>query len=234
MQATRPPDDRRARHEASGEWPQPPLSTMLAERARRTPERVYLIEGRRDGGRSWTFGELAARAERMAVALARLGVGPGDVVSWQLPNWVEGAALAAAIDRIGAVSNPILTIYREREMTFVCRQARTRVLVVPGVVRGVDHRELARSVRAAVPGLEHVLTVRAEPGDGIRALEALEAAPAAPLPLRPLGPHEVSMLFYTSGTTADPKGVLHTPSTLGALVRAQAELHHPSAVVPEV
>src|SRR5437016_2690925 len=228
MQATRPPDERRARHEATGEWPQPSLSAMLAERVRRTPERVYLIEGRREGGRSYTFGDLAARAERIAGALLALGVRPGDVVSWQLPNWFEGAALAVAIDRLGAVSNPIITIYREREMTFVCRQAGARVLVVPGVVRGVDHRELARAVRAAAPDLEHVLTVRAEPGPGMRALEALEATPAEPLPPTRHGPHDVSMLFYTSGTTADPKGVLHTPSTLGAVIRFQAELLHPS------
>src|SRR3989475_2542922 len=204
-----PPDERRARHEATGEWPQPSLSAMLAERVRRTPERVYLIEGRHEGGRSYTFGDLAARAERIAGALLALGVRPGDVVSWQLPNWFEAAALAVAIDRLGAVSNPIITIYREREMTFVCRQAGARVLVVPGVVRGVDHRELARAVRAAAPDLEHVLTVRAEPGEGMRALEALEeASSVAPTPH---GPHDVSMLFYTSGTTADPKGVLHTP-----------------------
>ncbi len=158
MQATRPPDERRARHEATGEWPQPSLAAMLAERVRRTPERVYLIEGRREGGRSYSFADLAARAERMAGALLALGVRPGEVVSWQLPNWFEAAALAVAIDRVGAVSNPIITIYREREMSFVCRQARPRVLVVPGVVRGVDHRELARAVRAAAPDLEHVLT----------------------------------------------------------------------------
>src|SRR5438552_3218330 len=67
MQPTRPPDDRRARHEATGEWPQPPLSTMLAHRVRRTPDRVYMIEGRREGGRTHTFADLAARADRMAV-----------------------------------------------------------------------------------------------------------------------------------------------------------------------
>src|SRR6266404_3001502 len=231
MQATRPPDERRARHEATGEWPQPSLSAMLAERVRRTPERVYLIEGRREGGRSYTFGDLAARAERTAGALLGLGVRPGEVVSWQLPNWFEGAALAVAIDWVGAVSNPIIAIYREREMSFVCRQARARVLVMSGVVRGVDHRELARAVRAAAPHLEHVLTVRAEPGPGMRALEALERAPTAPT--TPHGPHDVSMLFYTSGTTADPKGVLHTPSTLGAVIRFQAELHDSSTVFME-
>src|SRR5262249_46120650 len=83
-----------------------------------------------------TFRDVARRADRIALALRRLGVGAGDVVSWQLPNWMECAALAAAIDRLGAISNPIITIYREREVGFVCRQAGSRVLVVPGPVRG--------------------------------------------------------------------------------------------------
>jgi cyclohexanecarboxylate-CoA ligase len=225
MQATRPPDDRRARHEARGEWPQPSLWTMLANRVAHTPDRVYMIEGAAAAAGA-THRELAEHATSMAGALARLGVRAGDVVSWQLPNWFEGAALAAAIDRLGAVSNPIITIYREREVGVVCRQARSRVLVVPGLVRGVDHREIARAVRAAAPDLEHVLTVRAEPGSGMQALEALEGPGAGPA--TPPGPHDVSMLFYTSGTTADPKGVLHTPSTLGAIVRFHAELMHPT------
>jgi cyclohexanecarboxylate-CoA ligase len=161
----------------------------------------------------------------MAVALRRCGIGWGDVVAWQLPNWFEGAALAVAIDRVGAVSNPIITIYREREVAFVCRQAEARALVVPGVVRGVDHREIATAVRAAAPDLEHVLTVRAEPGPGMRALEALEDDPPERLPPSPHGAHDVSMLFYTSGTTADPKGVLHTPSTAGALMHVHAAMH---------
>jgi acyl-CoA synthetase (AMP-forming)/AMP-acid ligase II len=229
MQATRPPDARRARHEASGEWPQPSLATLLEERVSRTPDRLFMIEGKREGARSHTFGDLQARALRMTVGLRRLGIAAGDVVSWQLPNWIEGAALAVAIDRIGAISNPIITIYRDREIAFACLQAGARVLVVPGVVRGVDHRELALAARAGAPDLEHVLTVRAEPGAGMRALESLEADAPADAALTPRDPHEVSMLFYTSGTTAEPKGVLHTPSTLGAIVRFQAELSHPTA-----
>ena len=224
MQPTRPPTDRRARHEATGAWPQPPLSSLLAERARHDPERVYAIEATADGGRRITFAALARRADRMAVALGTLGIGAGDVVSWQLPNWIESAALAAAIDRVGAVSNPILTIYREREVGFACRQARSRALVVPGTVRGVDHRELAASVQRDAPDLAHVLTVRATPATGQHALESLEDDPSEPLPSSPLGPHDVSTIFYTSGTTSDPKGVLHTPSTLGAVRHFHAAL----------
>ena len=224
MRPTRPPDDRRARHEATGEWPGATFSALLDARARDAADRIYLIEGGRDADRSHTFADLKRRADRLAVALMRLGIRPGDVVSYQLPNWIEAAALTCAIDRVGAVQNPIITIYREQEVAFACRQARSRVLVVPGVVRGVDHRELARTVQEAVPTLEHVVTVRAEPLAGQRAIESLEAGPSVPLPPSPLGPHDVSAVFYTSGTTADPKGVLHTPSTLCGMLAGHRAL----------
>ncbi len=227
MQPTHPQRDRRARHEATGEWPQPTVSALVDARAR-DAGRVFMIEGRREGWRQFTFGDLKRRADRMTMALGRLGVQAGDVVSWQLPNWFEGAALAAAIDRVGAVSNPIITIYREREVGFICRQTRAKVLVVPGLVRGADHREIAAAVAAQAPDLEHVLTVRAEPAAGQRALEQLEDDPGRALPASPFGPYDVSMIFYTSGTTADPKGVLHTPSTLGAVLRYQAQLFPPT------
>lgn len=222
MRPTFLPDERVRAHEDAGEWPHPSLSEVLRRRASATPDRVYLIEGLREGGRTFTFGDLDRRADRMAVALRRIGIGTGDVVSWQLPNWVEGPALAAAIDRVGAVSNPIITIYREREVGFACRQAHAKALIVPGEHRGVDHREIARAAQAGAPDLEHVLTVRAAPAAGQRALESLEDDPAAPIPAGGVAPHDVSAIFYTSGTTSDPKGVLHTPSTLGAVRRFHA------------
>ena len=208
-------------HEARGEWPGRSFSALLDARAAQARDREYLIAGSHDGDRTYTFGDLKRRADRMAVALAKLGVRAGDVVSYQLPNWFEAAALACAIDRVGAVQNPIITIYREREVGFACRQARSRVLVVPGAVRGFDHRELARTVQRESSDLEHVVTVRAEPLPGQRALEPLEDDPTTALPPSPLGPHDVSFVLYTSGTTADPKGVLHTSSTLAGLNAAQ-------------
>jgi cyclohexanecarboxylate-CoA ligase len=221
MRPTRPPEDRIARHERAGEWPGETFSALLDARARDAGDRTYVVEGARDADRVHTYGDLKRRADRLAVALEKLGVRAGDVVSYQIPNWFEAAALACAIDRVGAVQNPIITIYREREVGFACRQARSRVLVVPGVVRNFDHRELARTVQRESTDLEHVVTLRAEPLPGQRALEALEDDPRTPLPPSPLGPHDVSAVLYTSGTTADPKGVLHTSSTLGGLNTAQ-------------
>jgi cyclohexanecarboxylate-CoA ligase len=209
--------DRRRLHEARGEWPLPNLTTILDERARATPDRVIFVT---DAGRV-TASELQARADRLAAGLSGLGLGAGDVVSWQLPNWLEGVLLTFAIDRIGAISNPIIPIYREREVGFIARQAKSRALVVPGVVRGFDHRELARTVKREAGELEHVLVARAEPEAGQRSLQDFldTPAPASPLPPSPIGPHDVSALFYTSGTTSEPKGVMHTPSTLGSFMR---------------
>src|SRR5690606_21934783 len=128
--------ERIALHERRGEWPRCSLTAALERRVRATPERVLYVAGaERVDAR-----DLGRRVARLARGLRALGVGAGDVVSWQLPTWIEGVVLTFALDRLGAVSNPILPIYREREVSFVVRQAKSRVLVVPGEVRGYDHR----------------------------------------------------------------------------------------------
>lgn len=213
---------RRPLHEAAGEWPSPSFSDLVSRRARDAGQRPFIIEARRGDARRYTFADVDARANRMAMALHGLGVRAGDVVSWQLPNWVEGVALAIAIDRLGAISSPIITIFRAQEITFVCRHTRSKVLVVPGLIRNFDYREMARTVASQCPDLEHVLTVRAAPLAGQRALEDLETDGRPPTLPGGRDPHQVSMVFYTSGTTADPKAVLHTPSTLGGLIGAHA------------
>lgn len=215
--ATHLPPERIRRHESAGEWPCTDLTVALARRVVETPERVLFVAGEE----RVTAPLLAERVSRLACGLRGLGVGAGDVVSWQLPNWLEGVVLTFALDRLGAVSNPILTIYREREVGFVVRQARSRVLIVPGTLRGFDHQQLARAVRMHAPDLAHVVVTRATPGPGEIALETLCASPPDDALPTPPGPHDVSALFYTSGTTSDPKGVMHTPSTLGSFVRTQ-------------
>jgi len=151
--------ERVAHHESRGEWPVAGPAEALRRRASATPDRVFVI----DGSRRVTFEEFRRLAAKLAHGLAGIGVEPGEVVSWQLPSWIEGALLTVALDAIGCVSNPILPIYREAEVGFVLRQARSRVLVVPGLFRGVDHRQLAAAVRPRSPDLEHVLVARADP-----------------------------------------------------------------------
>jgi len=181
------------------------LWELLERRVEATPDAVMAID---QDGRSLTFAEYRTEAERAAAGLARHGVGEGDVVSWQLPTWLESLVLVAALSRLGAVQNPLLPIYRHREVSFVCRQAQSSLYVVPGTWRGFDYEELARQVADGQPGLQVLVADKALPKGDPSALPPPPAAPADPgdLPIR--------WYYYTSGTTADPKGAQHTDFSL--------------------
>ncbi len=176
---------------------------LAATRIAATPDALMVVD---DRGRSLTFGEYGERALRVAAGLADAGVGDGTPVSWVLPTWTESLVLAGALARLGAVQNPILPVYREREIGFCARQTGARLLVVPTSWRGVDYASIAHEVAADLPGLA-VLTV--DPAG-----RTLPGADPAGLPRAPSG--GVRWHFYTSGTTRDPKGVRHTDASITA------------------
>lgn len=185
------------------------LWELVDARARLSPDARMAVD---ESGRQLTFAEFRDRAERTAAALAERGIGPGDVVTWQLPTWLESMVLVAAIARLGATQNPILHIYREREVGFCVRQARAKLLVVPSSFANFDFQAMARGIAEQNPGLEVLLCDRSLP----------EADPSS-LPPPPASGQEVRWLFYTSGTTADPKGAQHTDETIHAVARGMAE-----------
>ena len=107
-----------------------------------------------EDGREITFVEYRAECERVAAGFQELGVTAGTVVSWQLPTWIESVVLVGALSRLGAVQNPILPIYREREVGFVAKQTGAKFLLVPGRVarvrlRGDGARRSRRTPRAS-------------------------------------------------------------------------------------
>ena len=183
-------DERLLHHEAM--WP------LVEARAEATPDAVMLADER---GRHMTFAEYRVAAERAAAGLWDLGARPGDVVSWQLPTWIESVVLIGALSRLDAVQNPIIPIYREREVGFITRQCGARWLVVPSVWRGFGFEEMARGLH----GPTVVVADRALP-DGDPAV--LPPAQPDPLALR--------WILYSSGTTADPKGAKHTDRSMGS------------------
>ena len=123
-----------------------------------TPMARMLID---EDGREITYVEYRAECERVAAGFQELGVGVGTAVSWQLPTWIESVVLVGALSRLGAVQNPILPIYREREVGFVAKQTGAKLLIVPGEWRGFDYEAMALSIAKDTPDLE-VLVV--EPG----------------------------------------------------------------------
>lgn len=188
---------------------QPTDLWALVEQAAETWPDAPMLRSRQGDGCS--FGEFRSRAEEMAAGLAERGVGPGDVVSWILPTWVDTVVLAAALARLGAVQNPIIAIYRDREVGFCCRQTGARLLVTPDAFGGFDFAAMGARLAEEIEGLEH-LVVR--PGDFPRGDPArLGPAPAS-------SDDEPRWLLYTSGTTADPKGARHTDRTVGSFSAA--------------
>ena len=177
------------------------LWRLLEQRAAATPERTMLLDER---DRRVSFGECRARAERIAAGFFARGIRAGTPVTWQLPTRIETVLLSLALARLGAVQNPILPIYREREVGAVLRETGARWFVVPGTFRGFDHLALARGLREAAGGHFEVLAA----DDGLP-----EADPAA-LPPPPTDAGAVRWLYTTSGTTAEPKCVRHSDATL--------------------
>ena len=186
----------------------PTLWELIVARADATPDDRLAVDER---GETITFGDYRARVERVAAGLAaEHGIGPGTVVSWQLPSWIESMVLVGALSRLGAVQNPILPIYREREVGFITRQAKSALLLIPSEFGGFDFEAMARG---CVPeSTTVVVTDRVLP----------EGDPAS-LPAPPASGDEMKWLFYTSGTTADPKGAQHTDQTVAAAARGMNE-----------
>jgi acyl-CoA synthetase (AMP-forming)/AMP-acid ligase II len=162
----------------------------------------------------YTLGELRDRSHAVAAQLHAGGVRPADVVTWTLPNSVHAVATAAALWRIGAVSNPVVTIYRPRELAFIFAQLRPVAIVAATEVRG---RALCDEVDQALEWAGHSPAMRIAVGGEVAGWTPLAVdAPPGGLPdaLRPGPPDAPCLVLYTSGTTAQPKGVIHSSATL--------------------
>ncbi|WP_369189595.1 class I adenylate-forming enzyme family protein [Streptomyces sp. R08] len=173
------------------------LWDLVARRADLTPDRPVLLQD----DRALTFGELRDRSERVAAGLYGMGVRPGTVVAWQLPTRIETALLSFALARLGAVQTPVIPFYRDREVGFALRESKAEYFAVPGVWRGFDYGEMAR--RLGARGIFEAYDDAQLP-DGDPAL----------LPAPPTDGTSVRWIYWTSGTTSDPKGVLHTDRSL--------------------
>jgi cyclohexanecarboxylate-CoA ligase len=176
---------------------------LVSRRASLTPERTMLVDS---SGDKITFGGFAQRCEELAAGLHSLGVEGGSAVSWQLPTRIDTVLLSMALARLGAVQNPILHIYREREVSFVLSQMQSEFFFVPSVFKGFDFVSMAEKVSK---NLEHPPAVVVADA-GLPKGDPSILSPS----VRPSAGEEVRWIYYTSGTTSEPKGVRHTDMTL--------------------
>ena len=201
---TRWSDELAERYLSEGHW----SNTTLVDSARAAlaadPDHLLLIEGKERLSRQQCWDQ----ALRLAGFLLSRGLKPGDVVSFQLPNWMESAVIALATRMTGLVINPIPPIYRESELAYILADCRAKLIFVPGTFRKHDFAAMLKGLRGSLPELRDIVVVR---DAGELTFEAALAHPAAnEADLPKVDPSAVMMVMYTSGTTGKPKGILHT------------------------
>lgn len=187
--------------------------TLITDRAESTPGKVFLCD---EPGRTLTFAQFRDRAEEVAAGLSALGVRPDHVVSWQLPTTLEAAVLMAALSRLGVRQNPIIPVLRRAEVSLITEQVDSRWLIVPGTYRGFDFAAMA--IDAVGDGTCSIIDTSVYAADSVLGLPRGDAGMLAPV----VDPgHTVRWYYYSSGTTASPKGAMHTDASVMAASNAQ-------------
>ncbi|HVV07981.1 AMP-binding protein [Amycolatopsis sp.] len=197
----------------SGYWHREGMSELLTRRAETHGDKVFVS----DGTTSRTYSAARAQSLRLAGGLRELGVGRGDRVAVQLPNWTEFAVIAAAVGRLGAVLVPIMPIYRAAEVGYILEHSGAEVAITCEEFKGFGHREMF----SALPGIRQLVLARGG-HDSAASLDELMSGPEPDLPPPPSA-DDGFLIVYTSGTTSRPKGCFHTFNTLRASAEAIAK-----------
>ncbi|SFF58668.1 AMP-binding protein [Streptomyces mirabilis] len=200
------------RYEVEGWWTRETIGDLLAYGLDAAPDVEFRVHS---AVRPWegTFADVERAARRLAAGLRARGVGPGDVIAFQLPNWMEAAAVFWASAFLGAVVVPIVHFYGRKEVGYILDAVAPRVFVTAERFGRMEHQP---DLSAAVPvvgvvGRDFDDLLADEPLPGVLATD-----PAAP-----------ALIAFTSGTTRDPKGVVHSHQTLGFETRQLAGLYPP-------
>jgi non-ribosomal peptide synthetase component E (peptide arylation enzyme) len=190
-----------------GYWDDTTLTGLVDRWADEDPDHPFVS----DGVHSWTYGAFRDAAWNLAAAFVELGTRPGDRVGVQLPNWSEFFLTYAALARIGAITIPVIPVYREGEVGFILENSAAVGFVTTGEFRGFDHAAMATSLAGKLPDLRFRIVTRGDARDGAYSFADVLAAQhdTSSLPAPPSA-DDRHIILYSSGTEAQPKGCLHT------------------------
>jgi acyl-CoA synthetase (AMP-forming)/AMP-acid ligase II len=223
MRIPDPPIDpaRIARFMEEGYWVDTTSNDALEQRARETPDKLAIVDGRV----RLRFGEYYRRAERLAAHFVGLGLGADDVVAIQLPNWSEFAVAVNAAMLAGVPFCQFHSDFRSREVEFILSFTEASALIVPSHFRRFDYLAMLADLRPRLPQLRNIMVVGEEVPPGyfdVRGfLDAAGEPEIKPKQLRRRRPsaNDLSRTAFTSGTTGDPKAVLHLHNTTNCAAR---------------
>ncbi len=214
------PAERADEYRRAGYWTDEPLDSILTDAVAAWPDRTAVI----DGGVSYTFSELDARADRIAAALADRGIAPGDRMLLQLPNTCEFAVALFGVLRAGVVPVMCLPGHRSAELNHFAAVSGAVGLIVPDEVGGFDYRELADELVRHNPGLQHVF-VHGEPGR-FESWSALASFDGPRTERPPVDPDAPALLLVSGGTTGLPKLIARTHNDYLYTARTSARECH--------
>ncbi|RJF91676.1 class I adenylate-forming enzyme family protein [Noviherbaspirillum saxi] len=187
------------------------LWDLLLRRVELSPDAPMLVE---PDGCVWSFAQAARQVERIAAGLYARGVAPGTQVTWQLPSHAQTVFLSFALARLGAIQNPVIHLYGKKEVLAILKQNRSAFHMVPVCRPGErDYPALAASICAELPSPPQLIAFD----------DSLASDDVGHLPPPAAADEVPRWIYYTSGTTSDPKGACHTDATLIASGRALAK-----------
>ena len=229
MRIPDPPIDpvRIAEFTRDGYWLDTTSNDALEAWAHMAPNRLAIADGRVRLG----FAEYYRRAERLAAYLVGLGLGADDVVAIQLPNWSEFAVALNAAMLAGIPFCQFHSDFRAREVEFILGFTQASALILPRRFCRFDYLEMLAALRPRLPRLKHVMVVGDDVPTPYFDLRAFLDAPEGPEfdrdALRHRRPHanDLCRTAFTSGTTGDPKAVLHLHNTTNCAARFANEIH---------
>jgi acyl-CoA synthetase (AMP-forming)/AMP-acid ligase II len=191
------------------------LAGLVADRAHTTPDALLVAD---DRDRRLTALEFYRECTRVARNLEGLGVAAGELVSWIMPTGIDALLIMVGLSTVGAVQNPIIPMYGAREIGHIFREASVDAVVSVRLHRRTDYEQMIADLvdpasrRPRVVDVDRVFGRQPVPADcGERGSASGVSASGA------------QWVFYTSGSTGFPKGVLHTDETLYSVARAMAD-----------
>ena len=212
IEVPRPPSAQEiAKYRAKGWWKDQTFSQILEKRGRETPDREAMSDARR----RITYGQLWAEVQRFAEFLRRQGVQQGDVVTLQLPNRIEFPVVFFSLELIGAVANKISADFRAMEVEYILKFSKSKAYVSANQFKGFDYLAMIRELRPRLPDLSLTICVDdVDAPDVVSFAKVVHETPEIDQANRVgISPLDVMRMCFTSGTTGNPKGVLHCFNT---------------------